>query len=179
MARTWLSIRVDLLGGGPAGVLWPTPGRVLVVGPSHTFADLATAIDDAFARWDRNHLYEFTLADGRRIGLPDEDDEEPVLDGARVKVVRTVEPGSEFRYVFDLGDLWMHRCSVEPAKVDPLDVLGIVPDSPLPRDGWGSIPDQYGRVWMDDDGESRPPAPPADPDPMLAVSWPDPPPPGR
>ncbi len=35
MAKTWLSIRVDLLSGAHTGELWPTPGRVLIVGPSH------------------------------------------------------------------------------------------------------------------------------------------------
>jgi hypothetical protein len=31
-------------------VLKPAPGRVFIVGPSHTFGDLAEAIDLAFAR---------------------------------------------------------------------------------------------------------------------------------
>jgi hypothetical protein len=31
----------------------------------HIFKQLADAIDDAFARWDRSHLQEFILADGR------------------------------------------------------------------------------------------------------------------
>jgi hypothetical protein len=171
--KTWLSIRVDLLSGAHTGELWPTPGRVLVVGPSHTFADLATAIDDAFARWDRSHLYEFTLPDGRRIGLPDEDwDDEPVLDAARVKVARTVALGTEFRYVFDLGDVWVHRCTVAARKVDPVDALGIVPDRPLPCFGWGAIPDQYGRNWDGDDGERTPPPRPVDLDPMVSFAWP-------
>jgi hypothetical protein len=34
---------------------------------------------------------------------------------------------------------------VGEVKVDPLEVLGIRPDVPLPYWGWGSIPDQYGR----------------------------------
>ena len=172
MPKTWLSIRVDLLSGVHTGDLWPTPGRVLVVRPSHTFADLATAIDDAFARWDRSHLYEFTLPDARRIGLPDEDDEEPVLDAARAKVGKLAPLGTEFRYVFDLGDHWVHRCTVAAGKVDPLDELGIVPDRPLPSFDWGTIPDQYGREWDGDDGERRPPPRPAEPDPMVSFAWP-------
>ena len=66
MARTWLSVTVELLGGR-GEELWPWPGRVFAVGPSHTFLDLANAINDAFARWDRSHLSMFTLADGRRV----------------------------------------------------------------------------------------------------------------
>jgi hypothetical protein len=55
MARTWLSIRVELVEGRGER-LWPTPGRILAPAWSHTFAQLAEAIDDAFARWDRAHL---------------------------------------------------------------------------------------------------------------------------
>ncbi|MFH5879901.1 hypothetical protein [Arthrobacter sp. NA-172] len=66
MARTWLSLTVELLGGRREE-LWPWPGRIFAVGPSHTFMDLAKAINDAFGRWDRSYLSMFTLADGRLI----------------------------------------------------------------------------------------------------------------
>ncbi len=57
MARNWMAIRVELEGG--RGIeCQPRPGRVLLVGPRHTFADLATAIDTAFGRWDLAHLHE-------------------------------------------------------------------------------------------------------------------------
>ena len=65
MARTWITVRVDLVGGRGED-LWPRPGRLLVASRSHTFRQLATAIDDAFARWDRAHLHEFTLPDGAK-----------------------------------------------------------------------------------------------------------------
>lgn len=52
MARTWLSIRVDLVEGHGEH-LWPRPGRIFAAARSHTFAQLARATDDAFARWDR------------------------------------------------------------------------------------------------------------------------------
>jgi hypothetical protein len=48
--------------------LWPRPGQTLAAARTHTFAQLATAIDDAFARWDRAHLHEFTLAGRERVG---------------------------------------------------------------------------------------------------------------
>lgn len=50
MARTWLSVTVELLGGR-GEELWLWPGRVFAVGPSHTFLDLADSINNAFARW--------------------------------------------------------------------------------------------------------------------------------
>ena len=51
MARTWLSIRVDLVEGGGHDTIWPRPGRIFAAARSHTCAQLAIAIDDAFARW--------------------------------------------------------------------------------------------------------------------------------
>lgn len=167
--------------GGRGEELWPWPGRIFAVGPSHTFMDLADAINDAFARWDRSHLSMFTLADGRVVT-----DEEtgaemaasmggPIvapLDITSAKVARTLDPGAEFQFTFDLGDDWTHRCVVGEEKVDPVQVLGIRPAAPLPYWGWGSIPDQYGRRWADDDGESRVPRRPSWTHPMLLHAWP-------
>ncbi|WP_258804247.1 plasmid pRiA4b ORF-3 family protein [Pseudarthrobacter sp. NS4] len=181
MARTWLSLTVELLGGR-GEELWPWPGRIFAVGPSHTFMELANAINNAFARWDRSHLSMFTLADGRVIT-----DEEtgaemaasiggPLITPINIdvaKVVRTLEPGTEFQFTFDLGDAWTHRCMVGEVKVDPLEVLGIRPDTPLPYWGWGSIPDQYGRRWATDAGESQAPGKPSRPHPMLLHEWPE------
>jgi hypothetical protein len=156
MARTWLRIRVDLLGGGGI-VCDPPPGRIFIVGPSHSFAQLAEAIDAAFARWDLSHLHDFKLADGRLIGYPDDDFAPDLvwLDHARLKVAREVKPGEEFEYVFDLGDNWCHRCVVEREKADPVEEYGEVPDRPVAIWGWGSIPDQYGRRSFDGDDEDE------------------------
>lgn len=180
MARTWYSVTVELLGGRDYEP-WPWPGRILAVGPSHTFMDLANAINDAFARWDRAHLSVFTLADGRLVT-----DEEtgaemensmagPLVESVDIdtaRVTRTVGLGEEFQFTFDLGDEWVHRCEVGEAKIDPVEELGIRPAKPLPYWGWGSIPDQYGRRWEDDDGESPLPSRPARPHPMKTHDWP-------
>jgi hypothetical protein len=161
-SRTWLSIRVELVEGR-GDHLWPRPGRIFAAARSHTFAQLATAIDDAFARWDRGHLHEFRFPDGTRIGIPDDEwDDEDVVDHARTKLSR-LKPGERFLYVFDFGDDWTHLCTVGEARVDPLETLGVVPATPLPYWGWGDIPDQYDRRWDGDDGES-----PTPPDPGLS-----------
>jgi hypothetical protein len=58
-----------------------------------------------------------------------------------------------FRYVFDLGDDWRHRCRALPEKVDPRELYpGPLPRLPVPVWGWGWIPDQYGRVSATEDG---------------------------
>ena len=145
---------MDLLGGRGMA-LDPTPGRVFLVGPSHSFEQFASAIDAAFARWDLSHLHTFELSDGRRIGYPDDEfaPELVWLDHTKLKVTKEVKPGEEFTYVFDLGDHWEHRCVVEPEKADPLDEYGTVPPAPAVVWGWGSIPDQYGRRSFEDEGE--------------------------
>jgi hypothetical protein len=58
-----VQIRVDLLGGGGIDCD-PSPGRVFIVGPSHSFEVFAEAIDAAFARWDLSHLHTLTPAPG-------------------------------------------------------------------------------------------------------------------
>jgi len=153
VARTWLQIQVELEGGGGI-VCDPPPGRVMMVGPGHSFKALATSINAAFARWDLAHLHEFELADGRRIGYPDDEFAElEWLDHEQLKVAREVRLGEEFRYVFDLGDNWRHRCVVLEEKVNPLEAYGIVPAQPVAIWGWGWIPDQYGRRSAEDTGE--------------------------
>jgi hypothetical protein len=143
--------------------------------------DLANAVNQAFARWDRSHLSVFTLADGRVVtdGETGAEMAESIggpiraaLDIETAKVARVLQPGGEFQFTFDLGDNWTHRCLIGEEKIDPLDVLGIRPDSPLPYWGWGSVPDQYGRRWDADDGESRAPRRPNQPHPMLMNQWP-------
>jgi hypothetical protein len=158
VARTWLSIRVDLVGGRGER-LWPRPGRVLAAARSHNFAQLATAIDDAFARWDRAHLHQFWLADGTLVGRPDSEDEpdERSRDARRLTLGR-LKAGERFAYEFDFGDRWLHLCTVGEHCIDPAETLGVVPAVPTPYWGWGGIPDQYGRAWDGDDGESPPPA---------------------
>src|SRR6266481_9248211 len=81
--RAWISVQVELVEGRGEHY-WPRPGRILAAAADHSFAQLATAIDGAFARWDRSHLHEFELGDGTRIGTPGPDmDNDDVLDESR------------------------------------------------------------------------------------------------
>lgn len=172
MTRTWLSIWVDLVEGRGEH-FWPRPGRIFAAARTHTFAQLARAIDDAFARWDRAHLHDFNLADGTRLTTPHQDWEEegPAVDDRTTRLSR-LELGEQFVYVFDFGDDWTHLCTVGPERVDPLETLGIVPSGPLPYFGWGDIPDQYRRRWDGDDGESPVPEDPELSDlPPLRPRW--------
>ena len=148
MAKRWLSIRVDLIGGRRE-ILEPQPGRNFAVPPNCTFDQFGQAIDLAFARWDLFHLRQFTLEDGTLIVHEEMADE---LRGSafgggtiprtmllNVKVGQQLKVSSRFRYIFDLGDGWTHFCTVE-RLVDPLEVLGNIPDDPTAYWGWGHHP---------------------------------------
>ncbi len=154
MTAPWLQIRIELEGG--AGIACdPRPGRIVVVGPGHTFLQLAETIDDAFARWDLAHLHAFELPDGLLAGLPDTrpplDDAPRWLDDRASEVLAAVEPGDRFAYTFDLTEQWRHECRVLDETVDPLDLFGARPDRPAIAFGWGWIPDQYGRAAANDE----------------------------
>lgn len=168
----WISVKVELVEGRGQR-LWPRPGRLIAASTLHSFGQLAGAIDGGFARWDRAHLHEFELSNGTRIGGTDMDSDfdDAVLDERRLNLSR-LRFGERFIYVFDLGDDWAHLCTVGNSHIDPFETMGIEPNEPLPYFGWGTIPDQYGRSWGGDDGDTGPPADPKLADlPPLRPGW--------
>ena len=150
---SWLIVRV-VLGGHGGERLDDPPGRDLLVSTGHSFAQLAKAIDTAFARWDPGHLHEFGLSNGRRIGMADADEfgAEGELDEATETLgAASLKAGDTFEYVFDLADSWEHDCTVLRINIDPHEELGAAPRGIVPVFGWGAIPDQYGRIGPDTD----------------------------
>lgn len=75
------------------------------------------------------------------------------LSKRRLRRRAAARPTAGAELVFDLGDNWQHRCTVLGDKADPVDEYGPVPAGPVAIWGWGSIPDQYGRRSLDDDGD--------------------------
>lgn len=160
MASRWTTLKVELLGGR-GQPLEPPPGRVLMLPPRLTFEGLGEAIDLALGRWDLAHLRMFELADGTVV--TDEETAAEAMSGPAGPIAETlpltstiarrIHKGEEFSYIFDLGDDWTHRCTVM-GKVDPFDEVGFLPTEPMAIWGWGSLPDQHGRV-EDDYGEPR------------------------
>ncbi len=85
--------------------------RVQVPGDM-TLAGLHQVVQVAMG-WTDSHLHEFDV-DGVRYGLPDPDwDVDEVRDEARVKLFRLLGQGSRVGYVYDFGDGWTHRLTVE------------------------------------------------------------------
>jgi len=151
--ESWLIVRVILARHG-GELLDDPPGRDLLVRASHSFAQLAKAIDTAFARWDLGHLHEFSLPDGTRIGMADADEfgADGELDEATETIgAASLKVGDSVAYVFDLGDSWEHDCTILRVNVDPHEELGAAPRGIVPVFGWGAIPDQYGRTGPDTD----------------------------
>jgi hypothetical protein len=152
----WSIVRVILVSRGGDELAAP-PARDLLMSSVHTFAELASVIDRAFARWDLSHSHEFRLADGRRIVMADADELEESASAqhlderAHTLSSMGLSSGATFTYIFDFGDEWEHGCTVLRTDVDPEEEAGIVPSEILPIFGWGTIPDQYGRLSLDDD----------------------------
>jgi hypothetical protein len=154
----WMTIRVVLAGQGEQELAQP-PGRLLLVHADHSFSDLGEAIDVALARWDLTPLHQFEV-EGRVLVSPDAGDADPEAEQSDEVTVGEVglRAGARFTYVFDLGEAWTHECTVEDVGMDPFEVAGEEPELPLPVFGWGTIPDQYGRVTEDDEDAPDGPA---------------------
>jgi hypothetical protein len=143
----WRTIRVVLSGQAGHALAQP-PGRVLLAHADHTLATLADAIDTAFGRWDLTPLHLFEV-EGRTIpceGAPDDDHEDT---GEVTLGELDLAEGDRFRYVFDLGEGWLHDCTLEALHGDLEDLDADEPELPVPIYGWGTIPDQYGVLVAD------------------------------
>lgn len=178
MGRRWQTIEVQLVGGAHLDLEHPA-GRAMICPTGTTFWQLALAIDRAFARWDMSHARMFELDDAMQVVADDWADElasdpwGPIQRTASMgdRVKQRLAVGDRFTYVYDLGDDWRHECVITGLD-DPEETLGIVPQEPLAYWGWGAIPDQYGRRWSGDDGESEPPVRPVPQLPGIAVGAP-------
>jgi hypothetical protein len=63
--------------------------------------------------WSNSHLHEFNIA-GRRFGMPDPGGgDQDLTDEAKGKLFRLVKQGDRFGYLYDFGDNWAHRITVE------------------------------------------------------------------
>lgn len=76
--------------------------------------------------WEDYHLHEFRI--GRKIyAVPDLDDERKIIDVKRTRIHVVIQQvGTEFEYVYDLGDYWEHVLVLEA-------ILQPAPDTLYPR----------------------------------------------
>ncbi|MBU2827447.1 MAG: plasmid pRiA4b ORF-3 family protein [Acidithiobacillus ferriphilus] len=68
--------------------------------------------------WAGAHLHEFSIK-GKRYSLPDPEDDLGRLpvDEREVLLGQIMEPGLEFKYLYDYGDSWSHVIRVEEVKL--------------------------------------------------------------
>ena len=68
--------------------------------------------------WADAHLHEFSIK-GKRYSLPDPEDDLGRLpvDEREVLLGQIMEPGLEFKYLYDYGDSWSHVIRVEEVKL--------------------------------------------------------------
>lgn len=154
MAARCMTLKVTLVSGR-GEEFDPAPGRILAIPPRTTYAALAEGIDRAFGRYDLAHLVQFEFDDG--LVVTDEETIEELDDGSGSPRYEPLERplaeltvGVTFTYTFDLGDNWLHQCEVLPTK-DAQAVPGGPARQVMPFDGWGNLPDQYGRDLDPDD----------------------------
>lgn len=106
MASAVYQLKATLLETKP-----PIWRRVVV--PAETTLDRLHEVLQAAFGWWNYHLHEFEIA-GVRYGVDDgEDWGDPPSDERRVRLRNIVEEGSSFLYVYDFGDYWRHKVTVE------------------------------------------------------------------
>jgi len=104
----------------------PEIWRRVVVSTGTTLHELHRIIQLMF-EWYDYHLYEFTVS-GVKYQAPDSESEGEDSTRTRIAQLR-LSTGLEFTYVYDFGDDWLHRITVESlTKVNDLAALQYVVD---------------------------------------------------
>ena len=109
-----LQLKIELTGIKP--VIW----RRVLVPETITLPKLHLVIQAAMG-WMDCHLHEFEIL-GERYGEPDPDwdmGDGPISE-ARVKLSKSLQGMTSFRYIYDFGDHWQHKIKVEKVFADDL-----------------------------------------------------------
>jgi len=112
-----LQVRIELRGTKPK--VW----RRVLVPQTITLAKLHLVIQAVFG-WGHSHLHEFIAGDGERYGSADPMYDTPDSINSENVRLTTVLRTSTLGYVYDFGDYWDHRITIEKAHpADPLITL--------------------------------------------------------
>ena len=103
---TVLQLRIELRGTKPK--IW----RRVLAPQTITLRKLHSVILAAFG-WSGGHLHEFIAGDGERFGSPDPMYDDPEAVGSDNVRLTTVLRSSTLSYVYDFGDYWDHRITVD------------------------------------------------------------------
>jgi hypothetical protein len=102
----------------------PLIWRRIQVWDDMTLAHLHRALQIVMG-WEDCHLHEFRISD-KIYAVPDSDDERKIIDVERTRIHDVIQQvGTEFEYVYDLGDHWQHSLQLEA-------ILQPAPDTSYP-----------------------------------------------
>jgi hypothetical protein len=117
--------------------------------PTATNLQSLHRIIQAAMGWLDYHLWELTAGD-KTYGVPDPDDagwEHKVYRASSATLARLLDSGvTAFDYVYDMGDNWEHRITIE--RVGPAEAGALYPDfrggeRRCPPEDCGSVPGYY------------------------------------
>jgi hypothetical protein len=101
----------------------PKVWRRVLVPQTITLLQLHLVIQAAFG-WGHSHLHEFIAADGERYGTADPMYDSPGSIKSEKVRLTTVLRTTTLSYVYDFGDYWDHRITIEKThSADPLMTL--------------------------------------------------------
>ena len=90
----------------------PPIWRRILVWEDATLAQLHRVLQMVMG-WEDCHLHEFQIS-GKIYAVPDLDDEREITDVKRTRIRDVIQHvGTEFEYVYDLGDYWQHDLLLE------------------------------------------------------------------
>jgi hypothetical protein len=109
---------IELEGTSP--LVW----RRLVIPADYTLFRLHMALQGAFG-WENSHLFEFIdpQAHGKvRYGIPSpEEPDEGLVDARKMKLNNYLRvAGQACRYIYDFGDYWKHKVTLEKSEAGQL-----------------------------------------------------------
>ena len=138
--QTLLQLRIELCDTDP--VVW----RCVLVPDTITLVKLHAVIQAAMGWWDY-HLHEFDIG-GLRYGIPDPEwDLGPeLINEARKKLLTVLGNRRKFDYLYDFGDSWLHRITLEerlPMRQPQCYALCVAGENARPPEDVGGIPGYY------------------------------------
>lgn len=134
-APSVFTLKVELVESEPA--IWR---RIHIDGRARL--DALHHVLQAAMGWSDAHLHEFTIG-AKRYAPPSDEDEflEGIesFDEAKFRINQLLETGTVFEYLYDFGDSWQHRITVESIR----------PSKQAASDG--------GRAWIEAGARACPP----------------------
>ena len=110
--QTLLQLRIELRYTDP--MIW----RRVLVPDTITLVQLHAVIQESMG-WSNSHLHEFEIA-GLRYGMTDSEwDVDPeLINEERKELLKVLGDQKQFDYLYDFGDSWLHRITLE--KILPM-----------------------------------------------------------